>query len=328
MEREVSRPIEEALNTVQGLKEVTSTSFEGSSIVRVQFNLGVNVMEAQQDVQAKVARIRRQLPPDIDDPVIVRFDPNERPIMSIAIQSAERPLRELTDIADEIIAHAARGDSGRRRRERGRRRDAADPRPARPAAMRAYAVSPPQVMRGAAAREPGSARRARGRRGETERLVRVTGRIVDPMAFRDIVVAVRDNVPIRCRRHRHRRRRRPPSSAAPPRWYNGDPAVALDMLKISGANTVEVADAVRAALRRARPAAAARRQAARHPRRLAAHPRIADRRAAHDRARRGPHDRDHLPVPELLALDGHHRPHAADLASSRRSSSCGCSASP
>src|SRR5918998_1864237 len=104
MEREVSRPIEEALNTVQGLKEVTSTSFEGSSFVRAQFNLGVNIMEAQQDVQAKVARIRRSLPRDIEDPVILRFDPNERPIMSVAIQSGERSLRELTSLADEVIA--------------------------------------------------------------------------------------------------------------------------------------------------------------------------------------------------------------------------------
>ena len=66
MEREVSRPIEEALNTVQGIKEITSTSFEGSSLVRLQLELNVKVAEAQQDVQAKVARIRRQLPPDID----------------------------------------------------------------------------------------------------------------------------------------------------------------------------------------------------------------------------------------------------------------------
>ncbi|MGH7719492.1 MAG: efflux RND transporter permease subunit, partial [Gemmatimonadaceae bacterium] len=83
MEREVSRPIEEALNTVQGLREVTSSSFEGSSLVRVQLHLGVNVAEAQQDVQSKIARIRRSLPENIEDPVIIRFDPNERPIMSV-----------------------------------------------------------------------------------------------------------------------------------------------------------------------------------------------------------------------------------------------------
>ena len=59
MERQISRPIEQAVNTVQGIYEVSSTSLEGISIVRLQFNLGVDVAVAQQDVQAKVARIRR-----------------------------------------------------------------------------------------------------------------------------------------------------------------------------------------------------------------------------------------------------------------------------
>ena len=91
VEREVSRPIEEALNTVQGLEEVTSTSREGSSSVRVRLKIGVDVGEALQDVQAKIARMRRSLPENIEDPTIVRFDPNERPIMSVAAQSRERP---------------------------------------------------------------------------------------------------------------------------------------------------------------------------------------------------------------------------------------------
>ena len=243
MEREVSRPIEEALNTVQGLYEVTSTSFEGSSLVRVQLNLGVNVMEAQQDVQAKVARIRRQLPRDIDDPIIVRFDPNERPIMSIAIQSPDRPLRELTDIAEEIIAPRLEAIPG----VGGVNRVGGVERQIRVqldhAAMRSYAVSPTQVS-AALERENQEVPAGRVQSGQTERLVRVTGRVVDPASFRNIVVTVRDNVPIRLsdlatvvdgtadQRSAAR--------------YNGDPAVALDLLKISGANTVNVADAVRA----------------------------------------------------------------------------------
>ncbi len=66
MERQISRPIEQAVNTVQGIYEVSSTSLEGISIVRLQFNLGADVKGAQQDVQAKVSGIRRQLPPDVD----------------------------------------------------------------------------------------------------------------------------------------------------------------------------------------------------------------------------------------------------------------------
>ena len=60
MERQVSRPLEEVLNTVQGLREVTSTSLESSSLVRVQFQLGTDIGEALQDVQANVARTDAQ----------------------------------------------------------------------------------------------------------------------------------------------------------------------------------------------------------------------------------------------------------------------------
>src|SRR5215218_6434381 len=89
MAQQVSRPVEQAVNTVAGLKAVSSTSSEGSSFVRVQLEIGVDVMSAQQDVSAKVARIRRQLPAGMEEPVVQRFDPNESPIMGVAVQSAE-----------------------------------------------------------------------------------------------------------------------------------------------------------------------------------------------------------------------------------------------
>src|SRR5688500_20092337 len=85
MMRDVSKPMEEALNTVQGIKEISSTSLQGSSLVRLMFHLGIDVTEAQQDVVAKVARIRRALPPNIDEPVVPRFDPHEAPILGIAV---------------------------------------------------------------------------------------------------------------------------------------------------------------------------------------------------------------------------------------------------
>ena len=56
------------------------------------------------DLQRKAMFIRRQLPQNVEDPIIQTFDPNERPIMSIAVQSAERPIRELTSLTDEVIA--------------------------------------------------------------------------------------------------------------------------------------------------------------------------------------------------------------------------------
>ena len=101
--REVSKPIEEALNTVQGIKEITSTSLEGHLDRPPQFNLGVDVAVAQQDVQAKVARIRRAAAAGhrgADHPAL-RPERRGRSCRS-RCRATERPIRELTDLADEV----------------------------------------------------------------------------------------------------------------------------------------------------------------------------------------------------------------------------------
>jgi len=245
MMRDVSKPLEEALNTVQGIKEISSTSLQGSSLVRLMFNLGVDVATAQQDVQAKVARIRRQLPANIDEPVVQHFDPNDSPIMAIAVQSRERPLREVTDLAEQTIStriEAIPGVGGVNLVGGPRRqiRIQLDP-----DAMRAYGVSPAQVS-AALDRENQEVPAGRVQRGATEQLVRVTGRIVDPRAFGDIAVTVRNGVPVKLRElatvvdgEEDRR-----TGAE----INDVPTVSLEILKVSGSNTVEVADSVRAAM--------------------------------------------------------------------------------
>ncbi|HEV3050916.1 MAG TPA: efflux RND transporter permease subunit, partial [Longimicrobium sp.] len=212
------------------------------SLVRVQLQLGVNVMEAQQEVQSKVARIRRQLPEDIQDPVIIRFDPNERPIMSIAVQSPDRPLRELTELADEVIStrlEAIPGVGGVNLVGGTNRQIQVQ---LDPAAMRSYAVSPPQVMQ-ALERENQEVPAGRVKRGDQERLVRITGRVEDPQAFRDITVAVRNGVPVRL--GDVAKVVDGTAEARSASYLNDGRALSVEILKISGSNTVEVADLVR-----------------------------------------------------------------------------------
>src|SRR3954462_1107558 len=256
---QLSKPMEEALNTVQGIKEINSTSLQSSSNVRVTFNLGVDIGVAQQDVQAKVARIRRSLPPNIDEPIIQHFDPNDAPIMSIAMQSNERGIRELTDLADEIVgvrfeAIAGVGGviiNGGNRRQIKIQLD--------PVAMRAYNVSPVQVTQ-ALQRENQEVPAGRVTSGATEQLVSISGRITDPRAFADIAVAVRNGVPVRIGDIAQvidgAEERR---SAAEIAEKGQTPAssVSLDILKIAESNTVAVADSVRgvmAALEQVLPA--------------------------------------------------------------------------
>ena len=246
MMRQVSKPLEEALNTVQGIKEINSSSYEGGSQVRLSFNLGVDIGVAQQDVQAKVARIRRALPPNIEDPIIQHFDPNDSPIMSLALQSSERPLREITDLADQVVTprlEAIPGVGGVNIVGGNRRQIKVQ---LDPAAMHAYNVSPVQVMQ-ALQRENQEVPAGRVQGATIEQLVRITGRIVDPKAFADIAVSVRNGVPIRLGDvgtvidgSEERR------TAAE---IDGSPSVTVDVLKIAESNTVAVADSVRAAVR-------------------------------------------------------------------------------
>ena len=249
MMRDISKPIEEALNTVQGIKEISSTSLEGVSIVRLSFNLGVDVLAAQQDVQSKVARIRRSLPQDIQDPIIQHFDPNDSPIMAIALRSKERPIREITDLASEVVQPRIESIEG----VGGVNIIGGNARQIRvqvdPDALRSYGLSPAQI---AAALQSENQEVPAGRieRGATERLVRVTGRIVDPKAFADIPITVRNGTPIRigdvARVVDGAADRR---TAAEISDSTGTaPAVSLEVLKISGSNTVAVADAVKATL--------------------------------------------------------------------------------
>ena len=251
MMREVSKPIEEALNTVQGIKEIGSTSLEGVSIVRLQFNLGVDVAVAQQDVQAKVARIRRSLPQDIQDPVVQHFDPNDAPIMAFALTSSERSIREITDLAYEVVQtriESIEGVGGVNIVGGNKRQIRVQ---VNPDALRAYGLSPAQLT-AVLAQENQEVPAGRIERGATERLVRVTGRIVNPKAFADIPVAVRRGTPVRIGDVATvvdgAENRRSAAEISTTDQSKSVPAVSLEVLKISGSNTVQVADAVKAAV--------------------------------------------------------------------------------
>jgi HAE1 family hydrophobic/amphiphilic exporter-1 len=104
VENDVSRPMEEALNTVGGIKTLTSRSYQGISVVVAQFDMGTNMNNALQDVRAKIDRARRNLPDDAEDPIVSQNDPNSAPILSLVVAgSPQRTLRELTDFAENTI---------------------------------------------------------------------------------------------------------------------------------------------------------------------------------------------------------------------------------
>jgi hydrophobic/amphiphilic exporter-1 (mainly G- bacteria), HAE1 family len=98
----VSKPIEDQLVTISGVKRVTSTNVEGVSSVMAQFYLETDIKYAEQQVRDRVASVRGQLPDDAEDSVIRRIDPSDQPIITYAL-NADLPEAERFDLADEYI---------------------------------------------------------------------------------------------------------------------------------------------------------------------------------------------------------------------------------
>src|SRR5512147_2278840 len=94
MEVDVTDIVEEAVNTINGVKSITSRSLEEYSIVTVEFHLERNVEQAAQDVRDKVAAIRNRLPKDTEPPVIEKISPEDQPIVCVAVWG-EPSIRDL-----------------------------------------------------------------------------------------------------------------------------------------------------------------------------------------------------------------------------------------
>jgi len=87
----VTRRVEEATNPIQGVRSLTSSSFEGIASVFIEFELGIDPLDAQQDVRAKVDQIRDELPDDIETPLVLRFDRrNSRSFRSRCVRTPAR----------------------------------------------------------------------------------------------------------------------------------------------------------------------------------------------------------------------------------------------
>ena len=87
VETDVSRKIEESLNTLSGLNAITSRSYQGASVVIAEFDLNVDSRKAAEDVREKIAQVKPTLRDDVQEPRVLRFDPSSRPIFSLAVIS-------------------------------------------------------------------------------------------------------------------------------------------------------------------------------------------------------------------------------------------------
>ena len=242
VEREVTKKIEEAVNPIEGVDRIESSSLEGFSTIFIQFTLQTKVMNAQADVRSALDGIRGDLPDEIDPPVVSRFDFRQNPIVSLALSGQGWALRDLTQLATETISRRLEtvDGVGSVTVVGGLEREIHIM--LLPARMDALGVSPDMVI-AALRRENMDTPAGRVEQGNAEQLVRVKGRITDPKDFATIAVTTRNGVPVRlgevARVEDAQEEERTLAE------FSGKRAIGIDIRKVSGANTVDVANGIK-----------------------------------------------------------------------------------
>lgn len=242
VETEVTRPVEDALNAIGGLDEITSTSYEGRSVVVVKFKLEVQGAAAAQDVRDKVAAIEANLPEDAKKPVVSRFDPAAEPILSLAISSTSLDVPALTTLADRKVVRQLTtvAGVGQATLVGGRKRQidvAIDE-----TRMRALGVGINEVVN---ALRTGNGNSPAGSIVDpvSERTIQVRGRVEEPQALLDMVVTRRGGAAILLRDVATVSDGAVDAESRA--LYNGQTALAIDIVKVQDANTVQVVTDVR-----------------------------------------------------------------------------------
>ncbi len=104
IESQITEPIEKSLNSIEGIRTISSNSALGASTITIEFNLDANLEQAANDVRDKVAQAQRQLPQDIDaPPVVTKADANSEPIIFMTVQSTTRNPTQLSDYAENVL---------------------------------------------------------------------------------------------------------------------------------------------------------------------------------------------------------------------------------
>ncbi len=105
IESQITEPLEKAINSIDGIRNISSSSSQGASNITIEFNLDKNLEEAANDVRDKVSQAVRSLPQDIDaPPVVSKADADSEPIITMTVQSDTKNVLELSDYADNVIA--------------------------------------------------------------------------------------------------------------------------------------------------------------------------------------------------------------------------------
>jgi len=239
VESDITKKLEDQINTISGIKQITSRSSEGFSMVIAEFNLDTSSAIAAQDVRDKIAPVTAQFRDEIDTPIVQRYDPSSSPIMSVVFESNSMSLAQLSSYVDKKIVPQLKtvsgvgnvnllGDAKRQIRIK-----------VIPAQLQSYGIGIDQVIN-TLKNENIEVPAGTLQQKNSELVVQIQSKVIHPLAFGDLVIANKNGSPIFLKQVAtvEDTQAELQSSA----FYNGRTAVSVDILKSSDANVIKVVD--------------------------------------------------------------------------------------
>lgn len=245
LENRVAQPVEDALGQIAGVKHMMTRVQENAVTIIMEFRYGVDAGTAAQEIREKLGTIRTELPTDIKEPIVAQFNPQDTPILTVAITGPDISLREMSNWVDDslrsrletVVGVGSLEISGMAQREIQVWLDKDR--------MTSFGVTPAEVVGGirsehldvpagaALSTEGQIALRSAGERKNIAELERIpVAKRGDTTIFLGDIAVIEDGL----------------AEAQEQVYYQGAPAIGLDIIKQSGSNTVQVADDVHAVL--------------------------------------------------------------------------------
>ncbi|MCX7780764.1 MAG: efflux RND transporter permease subunit [Negativicutes bacterium] len=241
VETKITQKVEEAVGSVSGVKHINSTVREGVSITTIEFTLETKAQAAAQDIRDRIGRLRGALPQDADEPVIMRFDPAEAPIASIVITGNMSP-REMTTLVNDLVKRRLESIDGvgsvtvQGGLDREIQIDLDSSK------IAAYGLTANEIidsLRSENLELPGG----KVTDGNREITMRTAGNLTTTDQFRNLPVARRNGAQLFISNIATVNDTTKDASSITK--FNGQPAIGIDIMKQSGANTVKVSDQIK-----------------------------------------------------------------------------------
>ncbi len=193
IESQITEPLEESINGIAGISSISSTSSEGSSNIKVEFNLGTDMEAAANDVRDRVSRALNRIPPDADPPVVTKSDADANPIISVLLQSDSRNLLDLTDYANNVFKERLQTIPGVSEIRIWGEKKYAIRLLLDPIRMAALDITP-QDVRDAVNKENIELPSGRVEGYQTELIIRTMGRLNTPEEYNNLIIREQDGV--------------------------------------------------------------------------------------------------------------------------------------